>query len=143
MTTNAIDHLEPFGILRVGSVRDLSEDEPLPETATGREGGPLPGASGGELFKNDYFVLASGLALASGAILLSVLVSVLASVLALVGALPSMLVAVILYLIITRSPFLISPLVLVFLSRAISQFSVPFLTMITSSFTSTTGPVTW
>ena len=25
MTTNAIDHLEPFGILRVDSVRDLSE----------------------------------------------------------------------------------------------------------------------
>ena len=59
------------------------------------------------------------------------------------AVLASMLVAVILYLIMTLSPFLISPVVLVSLSRAISQFSVPFLTMMASSLTSTTGPVTW
>src|SRR5512135_2548587 len=66
-------------------------------------------------------------------------VLVLAAVLPLGASSPSMLVAIILYLIMTLSPFLISPLVLVSLSRAISQLSLPFLTIIASSLTSTTG----
>ena len=66
----------------------------------------------------------SGLALAS-AFVLSAGLAVLFD---------SMLVAIILYLIVTRSPFLISPVALVSLSRAISQFSVPFLTMIWSFY---------
>src|SRR6185503_15456397 len=96
-------------------------------------GGPLLRTVEGEQ-PESYLVLASAFILSS--------VLPLASALPLGASLPSMVVAIILYLIMTLSPFLISPVVLVSLSRAISQLSLPFLTMMTSSLTSTTGPVT-
>src|SRR5919198_2632374 len=58
------------------------------------------------------------------------------------ASLTSTLDALILYLIVTLEPFFRSPVTLVFLSRPISHFSLPFWTVITSSVRSSTGPVT-
>src|SRR6266487_2593823 len=52
-------------------------------------------------------------------------------------------VADIVYVMVTFSPTLRSPLTLVLESRLISQRSLPFWTAIIESFTSSTGPVTW
>src|ERR671922_2560988 len=56
------------------------------------------------------------------------------------ASLTSTLDALILYLIVTLEPFFRSPVTLVFLSRPISHFSLPFWTVITSSVRSSTGP---
>ena len=98
-----------------------------PEMATGRMRARCQ-----EFVENDlrsYFLVsafigAGDVVVAFASVLALVSVVALASVLALASLL-SILVAVILYLIMTRSP-LMSAGAFVFLSRAISQFSLPF-----------------
>lgn len=92
---------------------------------------PLP-------FCRDYF-FAEGLGLAaalSSFFALSAL-SVLAALFT------STSFAVMVYMIVTLSPTLRSPVTFVLESRATSNFSLPFMTVIMLSSTAVTGPVTW
>src|ERR671930_366534 len=67
-----------------------------------------------------------------------VLLLVVGSPFGMPASLTSTLDALILYLIVTLEPFFRSPVTLVFLSRPISHFSLPFWTVITSSVRSST-----